>query len=316
VLDPAYMNDVYQLQSRLLERDDVRYARSYMNFLRKASIAWHEMHPKWELVPTSSAGGQDTFRMLGARAGGSADDIKDLVEQGMREVTLTLFLKDHRPETIASVLAEARSFVDQYKQHLTIEFGIAAGSIGLYGAINEIIEGGQIDNIWQMYVIDCFFTAAAFLSPLAALVVLPPITLGLLITYGLMGFLHIGVFIYTLPIAALGLGVGIDYSLYVMSYLKEGLEQETDPAAQRRAFIERLRFVGRAVFFTGMTVTAAVTVLFFSPLRFQAMMGILLAFIMVTNMVGGALLVPALAWRFKPRFLFGRAADEQVGRAL
>lgn len=306
VLDPMYMNDVYQLQSRLLERDDVRYARSYMNFLRKASIAWHEMNPKWELVPTSSAGGQDTFRMLGARAGGSADDIKDLVEQGMREVTLTVFLKDHRPETIASVLEEARTFIEKYRRHPSIEFGIAAGSIGLYGAINEIIDEGQIDNIWQMYLIDSLFTSVAFFSPVAAAVVLPPITLGLLITYGLMGFLQIGVFIYTLPIAALGLGVGIDYSLYVMSYLKEGLEKETDPAAQRQVFIERLSFVGRAVFFTGMTVTAAVMVLFFSPLRFQAMMGILLALIMVTNMVGGTMLIPALVWRCKPRFMFGR----------
>lgn len=309
VLDPMYMNDVYQLQSRLLERDDVRYARSYMNFLRKANIAWHEMNPKWELVPTSSAGGQDTFRMLGARAGGSADDIKDLVEQGMREVTLTIFLKDHRPETIASVLKEARTFVEKYKQHPSIEFGIAAGSIGLYGGINEIIGEKQISNIWHMYAVDCLVTAVAFVSLTAALLVLPPITLGLLITYGLMGFLQVGVFIYTLPIAALGLGVGIDYSFYVMSYLKEGLEQEKDPAAQRQIFIERLRFVGRAVFFTGMTVTAAVTVLFLSPLRFQAMMGILLAFIMITNMVGGGLLFPALLWRFKPRFMFGRRED-------
>jgi predicted RND superfamily exporter protein len=189
VLDPTYMNDVYQLQARLLERDDVRYARSYMNFLRKASIAWHEMNPKWELVPTSAAGGQDTFRMLGARAGGSADDIKDLVEQSMREVTLTVLLKDHKPETIASVLEEARSFVDKYKQHPSIEFGIAAGSIGLYGAINEIIEGEQLANIWQMYTIDAIFTTIAFFSPIAAAVVLPPITLGLLITYGVMALI-------------------------------------------------------------------------------------------------------------------------------
>ena len=118
-----------------------------------------------------------------------------------------------------------------------------------------------------------------------------------------------------LPIAALGLGVGIDYSLYVMSYLKEGMERGGTLAEQRQRLIDRMRFVCRAVFFTGMTVTAAVLVLFLSPLRFQAMMGILLAFIMVTNMVGGALLVPALAWRFKPRFLVGRVADAQAVRA-
>lgn len=311
VLDPLYMNDVYQLQAHLMERDDVRYSRSYMNFLRKASIAWHEMNPKWELVPTTPAGGQDTFRMLGARAGGSAEDTKDLVEQGMREVTITAFLKDHRPETIRSVLADARSFVEKYKQHATIQFGIAAGSIGLYGAINEEIRGAQIGNLWQMYGLDCLFAALCFLSWGAALLVLPPITLGLLITYGLMGYLQIGLFVYTLPIAALGLGVGIDYSLYVISRLEEGLRQGGSPAEQRQAFIDNARFVCRAVFFTGMTVTAAVVALFFSPLRFQAMFGVLLALIMVTNMIAGALLVPAMVWRFKPRFIFGRKRREQ-----
>lgn len=306
VLDPRFMRDVYQLQSHLLERDDVRYARSYMNFLRKANIVWHEMNPRWELVPVSPAGGMDTFRMLGARAGGSADDIKDLVEQSMRDVTLTVFLADRQPETIASVLADARAFVEQYKTHPTVQFDIAAGTIGLYAAINELISRAQIANLWQLYAVDCLFTFLGFSSLVAFLVVLPPITLGLLITYGLMGYLQVGMFIYTLPIAALGLGVGIDYSLYVMSYLREGIMRAETPEEQRQQFIEGMRFVCRAVFFTGMTVTVAVMVLFFSPLRLQAMVGVLLALIMMANMIGGTLLVPAIVWAWKPKFMFGR----------
>jgi len=304
VFDPRFMRDVYQLQSHLLERDDVRYARSYMNFLRKANIVWHEMNPRWELVPLSPAGGMDTFRMLGARAGGSADDIKDLVEQSMRDVTLTVFLTDRQPETIASVLADARAFADRYKTHPSIQFDIAAGTVGLYGAINELISGAQIANLWQLYAVDCLFTALSFFSLVAFLVVLPPITLSLLITYGPMGYMQVGMFIYTLPIAALGLGVGIDYSLYVMAYLKESLASAETREEQRRRFIEGMRFVCRAVFFTGMTVTLAVIILFFSPLRLQAMLGVLLALVMMANMIGGTLLVPAIAWVVKPRFMF------------
>ena len=276
-----------------------------MNFLRKANIVWHEMNPRWELVPVSPAGGQDTFRMLGARAGGSAEDIKDLVEQSMRDVTLTVFLTDRQPETIASVLADARAFAKKYKTHPTIQFDIAAGTVGLYGAINELISGAQISNLWQLYAVDCLFTSLGFASLIAFLVVLPPITLGLLITYGLMGYLQVGLFIYTIPIAALGLGVGIDYSLYVMAYLKEGLERGGTREEQGQRLMERMRFVCRAVFFTGMTVTAAMVVLFFSPLRLQAMLGVLLALIMIANMIGGTLLVPALVWAFKPGFMFG-----------
>lgn len=306
VLDPRFMMDVYQLQSHLLERNDVRYARSYMNFLRKASIVWHEMNPRWELVPVSPAGGQDTFRMLGARAGGSADDIKDLVEQSMRDVTLTVFLTDRQPQTISSVLADARAFAEKYKTHPTIRFDIAAGTVGLYGAINELIGGEQISNLWQLYAMVCLFTSLGFSSLIAFLVVLPPITLGLLITYGLMGYMEVGMFIYTLPIAALGLGVGVDYSLYVMSYLKESLESGGTREEQQQRFVESMRFVCRAVFFTGMTVAAAVIVLFLSPLRLQAMLGVLLALIMMANMIGGTLLVPAIIWTVKPRFVFGR----------
>ena len=313
VLDPRFMRDVYQLQSHLLERDDVRYARSYMSFLRKANIVWHEMNPRWELVPVSPAGGMDTFRMLGARAGGSADDIKDLVEQSMRDVTLTVFLTDRQPETIASVLADARAFAEKHKTHPTIQFDIAAGTVGLYGAINELIGEAQMTNLWQLYAVDCVFTSLGFSSLIAFLVVLPPITLGLLITYGLMGYLQVGMFIYTLPIAALGLGVGIDYSLYVMAYLREGLQGGGTPEEQRQRFIEGMRFVCRAVFFTGMTVTVAVMILFFSPLRLQAMLGVLLALIMMANMIGGTLLVPAIVWAVKPRFMFGESGG-QYGR--
>jgi predicted RND superfamily exporter protein len=312
VLDPRFMMDVYQLQSHLLERDDVRYARSYVNFLRKANIVWHEMNPRWELVPVSPAGGQDTFRMLGARAGGSADDIKDLVEQSMRDVTLTVFLTNRQPETVSSVLADTRAFAEKYKTHPSIQFDIAAGTVGLYEAINELIGGEQIVNLWQLYAMVFLFTSLSFSSLMAFLIVLPPITLGLLITYGLMGYLEVGMFIYTLPIAALGLGVGIDYSLYVMSYLKEGLESGGNREEQKQKFIESMRFVCRAVFFTGVTVATAVIVLFFSPLRLQAMLGVLLALVMMANMIGGTLLVPAIVWTLKPRLIFGRLSQEAV----
>ncbi len=305
VFDPRFMRDVYQVQSHLLERDDVRYARSYMNFLRKANLVWHEMNPRWELVPVSPAGGMDTFRMLGARAGGSADDIKDLVEQSMRDVTLTVFLTDRQPETIASVLADARAFADKYKTHPSVQFDIAAGTVGLYSAINELVSEAQIANLWQLYAVDCLFTSLSFASFIAFSIVLPPITLALLITYGLMGYMEVGMFIYTLPIAALGLGVGIDYSLYVMAYLREGLQRAGTQEEQRQRFIEGMRFVCRAVFFTGMTVTLAVMVLFFSPLRLQALLGVLLALVMMANMIGGTLLVPAIVWAVKPRFMFG-----------
>jgi len=52
---------------------------------------------------------------------------------------------------------------------------------------------------------------------------------------------------------------------------------------------------GNGVVFTGLTLAVGVATWIFSPLKFQADMGLLLAFLFLFNMLGAILLLPALA---------------------
>ena len=56
-----------------------------------------------------------------------------------------------------------------------------------------------------------------------------------------------------------------------------------------------MQFTGKVVALVGITLAAGVVTWAFSPIKFQADMGILLTFMFVWNMIGALVLIPALS---------------------
>ena len=120
-----------------------------------------------------------------------------------------------------------------------------------------------------------------------------------LLLQAVMTLTGVGLFIYTLPVSALGIGVGIDYSLYILSRLKRELaEKQTE-----HAYATTFQTAGRAVCYTAATVTAGVLTLCLSEMRFQALLGVMLAIIMMANMISALLVLTSLLSLLKPKFL-------------
>lgn len=109
----------------------------------------------------------------------------------------------------------------------------------------------------------------------------------------LMVWLGIGIKVATLPVIALGVGIGVDYALYVMSVL---LKNHRAGLGLSESYYGALLFTGKVVMLTGITLSAAVFFWVFSPIKFQADMGVLLAFMFLLNMLGALILLPALAY--------------------
>ncbi len=119
-----------------------------------------------------------------------------------------------------------------------------------------------------------------------------PLVLVSYLAYSLMAFMGIGLKVNTLPVVALGVGIGVDYGIYIFSrmrsFMQEGLSLD-------EAYLRTLRLTGKAVFFTAITLAVGVGTWLFSALQFQADMGVLLGFMFIFNMIGAMLLLPALA---------------------
>jgi hypothetical protein len=129
-----------------------------------------------------------------------------------------------------------------------------------------------------------------------------PLLFGVLITFGIMGLTGITLTIETLPVAALGVGIGVDYGLYVTSRIREEYARGNGTGLEN-AILRALVTSGKAVFLTGSTVVIGVLAWVFSDIRLQARLGLLLGFLIVLNILGALILLPVLFRLRKPHFI-------------
>ncbi|MGV6853328.1 MAG: efflux RND transporter permease subunit [bacterium] len=172
-----------------------------------------------------------------------------------------------------------------------VNYRLATGNVGVMAATNEDVQAAQGPMLVYVYgaiIILCLLT---FRSITATLCIITPLALVSVLAYALMTYLGIGLKVNTLPVVALGVGIGVDYGIYIYSRLKEFLDQGM-PLTD--AYFEALKRTGKPVLFTAVTLAVGVGTWLFSDLKFQADMGMLLAFMFVVNMIGAIVLLPAL----------------------
>ena len=153
--------------------------------------------------------------------------------------------------------------------------------------------------VYAAIVLLCLLTFRTIFGTLAIVI---PLTLVSFLAYALMAFMGIGLKVNTLPVVALGVGIGVDYGIYIFSKMQEFLKQGK---SLYDAYYETLRITGKAVFFTAITLAVGVGTWMFSDLQFQADMGVLLAFMFVLNMLGALILLPSLAFWLMPKYRKG-----------
>jgi predicted RND superfamily exporter protein len=200
-------------------------------------------------------------------------------------------LDDHKAETLTRVAGAAREFLDEYEiEGLT--YLLAAGNAGIEAATNDVIASKQLFMLLLVYAVVTIMVFLTFRNLKAVVCIMVPLSITSMLCEAVMAQLGIGVKVATLPVIALGVGIGVDYGIYIYSRLEHYLLLGYDI---REAYKLTLSSAGRAVIFTGLTLSAGVITWIFSPLKFQGDMGILLTFIFLWNMIGALTLLPALA---------------------
>jgi hypothetical protein len=202
-----------------------------------------------------------------------------------------VFLNDHKAETLERAVAVVEDFAAEHNQE-GLEFILAAGNAGIEAATNEVIAASETTMLVAVYAAVSFMCLLTFRSIAATLCVILPLVLTSVLGNALMAYMGIGVKVATLPVIALGVGIGVDYGIYIYSrletYLRLGLSLQ-------EAYYQTLKSTGKAVLFTGVCLAIGVATWIFSAIKFQADMGLMLTFMFLWNMIGAIWLLPALA---------------------
>ncbi|VVO66816.1 hypothetical protein PS862_01116 [Pseudomonas fluorescens] len=282
------------LEWELRSLDVVVATRSLASQQRLLFSGYNEGHPKWSDLPLN----RDMSNTI------TSNSPRGLYNDTCSVLPLTAYLRDHRAETLDAVVNRASKFAEDNTSE-SVQFLLAAGNSGIEAATNIVVRQANREMLLWVYgavMILCFIT---FRSWRAVVCTLIPLAVTSLLCEALMVMLGMGVKVATLPVIALGVGIGVDYALYVMSIL---LQRLRNGDSLTRSYEISLLLTGRTVMLTALTLALGVAVWAWSPIKFQADMGILLAFMFVGNMVGALVLLPALA-----HFLLKPATKNMVG---
>ena len=200
------------------------------------------------------------------------------------------FLDDHKAATLEGVTAAVEQFAQEFR-HDDVELLMAAGNSGFEAATNEVIATAQYEMLLWVYGVVSCLCLLTFRSIKTVVCIIVPLALTSLLCQALMAQLGIGVKVATLPVIALGVGIGVDYGIYIYSKLNTYL---LTGRSLPQAYLATLKTTGKSVAFTGFTLAIGVVLWVLSPIKFQADMGILLTFMFLWNMLGALVLIPAL----------------------
>lgn len=212
-------------------------------------------------------------------------------------VPVFVFLDDHRAATLERAVQAVAAFARENDSDIA-RFVLASGSAGVEAATNQTIAEAQLRILWLVYGVVGVMVLLSFRSWQSVVCIMLPLVLTSILCEALMAWLGIGVKVATLPVIALGVGIGVDYGIYLYAKLIRFLAAGMD---LRSAYRETLRTTGRSVIFTCLTLSLSVGFWIFSGIKFQSDMGLLLTFMFLWNMVGAIWLLPVLACFVLPK---------------
>jgi len=275
------LNRVDALEWQLRQIDGVESTNSLALLNRRVLAGLNEGSPKWyEFLPN-----QDMLNTVTAGAP------RGLYNDSCGLLTLYVYLRDHKADTLSRVVNHIEAFAKDNDSD-EVKFLLAAGSAGIEAATNIVVKGAWRQMLFLVYGAVLLLSFLTFRSWRAVLVAVLPLVLTSILAECLMVALGMGVKVATLPVIALGVGIGVDYALYILSVV---LAQMRAGKSLSDAYRGALLFTGKVVLLTGVTLAIGVITWVASPIKFQADMGLLLAFMFLWNMLGAMVLLPALA---------------------
>jgi predicted RND superfamily exporter protein len=282
------------------------------------NAGWNEGNIRWRVLPRDNdALRQDT-------QGFETDS--GLLNADCSAMPVMMFLTDHRAPTIDRVVGAVKEFRAQnhafagtdvnFRDNLArqaaaaqaegktfvsdqVNLRLATGNVGVMAATNDEVRAVDHTMLYLLYGAVFLMCLLSFRNPLAALCIVLPLVLVTELGHTLMVQLDIGKKVNTLTVLALGVGIGVDYAIYIFARMRESMKQGR---SLTDSYFIALKTTGIAIFYTALTLAVGVGMWVFSDLKFQADMGVMLTFMFIVNMIAAIVFLPALCrWLLRPR---------------
>ncbi len=305
--DAKTLNQLDLFQRYMEQGEHAGGSVTVTTMLKTIFRVFHEGDPKWEMLPTRNDYIGQLFFML--TAGTRRGELDRFFTPDYTNATITVFYKDYNHATIKNAIDRAKSYIASHTSpDDSVRYRLAGGLFGILAAQIEEVDWSYKVNVPLIFIVVFLLSFFTYWSAVGALIVMIPSIVAQPLSEAVMYLMGIDFNINSLPVAAIGIGIGIDYGYYVLSRIIEEYEVTRDfDEANRRA----ITTTGHAIMFTGATIVVSMVFWLFHPLKFQSQMAFLLMMLMVFHAIGALIFIPALVSLLRPKFAVARA-DERV----
>ena len=295
-----------ELSDHMKEAPGASGSITFVDVVKQLERLQYEGDPKWGLVPVNPKEiGQVIYTFTQNNTVGSLNYFMDASARYGSVITL---FREHTHDIIMKSIEWAKEFADKHSSD-SIRFRFAGGLFGVLAAVNEAVESSYWLNLGLIFILVYFCLYMTYGSFYGAAILIIPVILSQFAAEAMMVLLHIDMNVNSLPIAAAGAGVGVDYGIYHFSRMIDCYDEVGD---LDEAIDYATATTGKAIIFTGTTMIAGTFFFWLSDLKFLAEMGLLLTLLMTFNKFGALIVVPALVKVMRPAFILNRRAKVEV----
>ena len=303
--------DLYERYITHKHPDIVGGTQSLTKIVKVMNKEFHEGDARYLAVP-------DDVKLIGQlmffyRMAGDPGDYTTIVDAHYKHTIISVFLKNHLGDTLTQVINSTKEFFKTQPKIEGVQFRFAGGYGGVLAATNEEIVWSQTGTLLLAFITVAVFCGIAYRSMVAALILCLPLLVANMVAFAYMVLKNIGLDINTLPVSAVGLGVGVDYGIYLLSRMEE--EFRNTRGDWQVMTHTSLNSAGQGVVITAITIIIPLLLWpAISDLRFNAEMGLLIAFLMFFDMLGALFFVPAAINWLKPKFIRRHAHLDELNQ--
>lgn len=304
---PEVLRALQDLQAHMLADPGVGGSKGLPDLIKQVNRLMHNDDPRWFQIPHEAdyVGGLMFTYMASSPIPGALNEFNDTDD---RVANLVFYYKDRQGETIRRAIHMAREWIAENEDKVEgLSIRLAGGTLGVAAAMNESAFETNLIVLPLVFLLIFAFVMLFYTSWHAGLMMLLAMLFATTLTYAYMGLAGLNIDINTVPVIAVGIGVGIDYSIYMMDRIREEMAKRGRlPEAVRHA----IATTGMAISFTAVTLMAGIIMwVILSDLRFQSDAAMLLCVMIVINGLAAMLLVPSWILVLRPRFITNVYAD-------
>jgi predicted RND superfamily exporter protein len=306
IKDPGVLAGMARLQAFLEGEPRVGKTQSLADLIKRMNQAMHGDDPGFYAVPENRELVAQYLFLYGLS--GDPQDFDSLVDNDFRRATVWAFVKDDSTTHAEGIARRARAVIDEsFPPGVSVQMG---GSLPQLIALNDVIVNDKLRNMAQMAVVVFALGALVLRSFVGGLFVMTPLCAVMLANFGLMGWLGTPLDIAAMTTAAMAIGIGADYEIYLLFRFREELARTGSVLEATR---NSMLTSGKAILLVAISIMSGYAVLQVSSFAFYNQLSSMVTATMFISAFFALFFLRALMMIFKPRFIFGDRRDLLFG---